>query len=261
MISRRLTKIQKDEIVEAYQAGENTITLAEKYNCSSNTINRTVKTLLSDIEYKLLKEKRLNSSNKKMEPANNIILEAKTEDHDKLNSFNSPQSKVNEDEQSIKNEGFYNSDFKEIAIFPMGEITHSERQNNENSDTEKINQDTKFVEISPLSSGFDIEKLDFKILNQEILPESVYMLVDKKVELEIKSISDLPLWSGLPENELKRNAILLFANQRSAKRSCSKNQRVIKIPDTSIFKLLKSYLIAKGITRLILDDSIIALDN
>ena len=48
MIQRRLTKIQKDEIVEAYRGGENTNTLAEKYNCSSNTINRTVKTLLTD---------------------------------------------------------------------------------------------------------------------------------------------------------------------------------------------------------------------
>jgi len=87
------------------------------------------------------------------------------------------------------------------------------------------------------------------------------MIVDKKVELELKLISDLPEWSFLPSNELERNAILLFTNQRSAKRSCSRNQRVIKIPNTNIFKLSKSYLISKGITRLILEDSIIAIDN
>ena len=112
-------------------------------------------------------------------------------------------------------------------------------------------------------SSFDFEKkqLDFEILNQESLPEIVYMLVDKKVELEIKSISDLSEWSFLPENELKRNAILLLLNQRAAKRSCSKNQRVIKIPNTSVFKISKPYLISKGITRLILEESIIALDN
>ena len=56
MISRRLTKIQKDEILEAYRGGLTTGALAKKYSCSSNTINRTVKTLLSDSEYKLLKE-------------------------------------------------------------------------------------------------------------------------------------------------------------------------------------------------------------
>ena len=87
------------------------------------------------------------------------------------------------------------------------------------------------------------------------------MVVDKKVELDLHLISDLPEWGFLPENELKRNAILLFSNQRSAKRSCSRNQRVIKIPNTNIFKLSKPYLISKGITRLILEELIIALDN
>ena len=85
MISRRLTKIQKDEIVEAYRGGEHTSNLAEKYSCSSNTINRTVKTLLSDKEYKLLKEKRLKSSNKKVETINNESLDSKEDDFKKVN--------------------------------------------------------------------------------------------------------------------------------------------------------------------------------
>ena len=265
MISKRLTKIQKDEILEAYRGGENSNTLAEKYNCSSNTINRTVKSLLSDIEYKMLKRKRLKSNNKKLEQVHVENFEGNEEDFEKLTSFSSSQAKVSKQEQSIRNDDFYNSDFEEIAILPIGEISPTDEQNNEYSGKEKINQvpDNKFEEIAPLSSflDFEKEKLDFEILNPENLPESVYMLVDKKVELEIKPISDLTVWSGLPENELQRNAILLFANQRSAKRSCSRSQRVIKIPDTSIFMLSKSYLIAKGITRLILEDSIIALDN
>ena len=57
MISRRLTKIQKAEILEAYRAGDNSNHLAEKYSCTTNTIIRTVKNLLSDGEYKQLKEK------------------------------------------------------------------------------------------------------------------------------------------------------------------------------------------------------------
>ena len=125
--------------------------------------------------------------------------------------------------------------------------------------------DNSFDLIAPLITDFAFDeeknKADFDILNCEILPESVYMIVDKKVELELKLISELPEWSFLPESELKRNAILLFTTQRSAKRSCLRNQRVIKIPNTSVFKLSKSYLISKGITRLILEDSIIALDN
>ena len=265
MISRRLTKIQKDEILEAYRDGENTNTLAEKYSCSSNTINRTVKTLLSDTEYKLLKEKRLKSSNKKLEKVNNESYDSKKEDIEYKNSFKSSQEKVNEEvQESLKTDDYEsNSEFREIALLPIGELSESEKT--DSSYIDKINQvpDNTFDEIVPLISNFDFEKkeLDFKIYNQEVLPESVYMLVDKKVELEVKSISDFPEWSFLPENELERNAIILFSNQRSAKRSCSKSQRVIKVPNTNVFKVSKSYLISKGITRLIIEDSLIALDD
>ncbi len=138
---------------------------------------------------------------------------------------------------------------------------------NKNYNCEKNNQnfDNNFEEITPLISSFDFDidkrKSDYEILNYESLPESVYMVVDKKVELELQPISDLPEWSFLPDNELKRNAILLFSNQRSAKRICSRNQRVIKIPNTNVFKISKSYLISKGITRMIFEDSIICLDD
>ena len=266
MISRRLTKVQKDEIVEAYRAGENANTIAEKYSCSPNTINRTAKTLLSDVEYKLLKVQRLKNTNKKVEQENSESVNSQKKDFDNKNTLKPSQVKNNEEEQDMKSENnFYNSEFREIALLPISDFSDVDIQNNDNSYIDKNNQlaDNKFEEIVPLVSSFDSEKkeLEFEILTQEVLPESVYMLVDKKVELEIESISDLPEWSFLPENELKRNAILLFSNQRNAKRNCSRNQRVIKIPNTSVFEVSKSYLFSKGITRLILEDSIIALDS
>ena len=263
MISRRLTKTQKAEILEAYRSGENSNELAEKYNCTSTTINRTVKTLLSDVEYKLLKQKR-SKSNKNLENVDIETLDKNQEDFEQQKSFTSSQSKVKEVENSIKiDHDLKNSEFEEIAFLSIGDIPPSESENVGISNIQKNkNIDNHFEEIVPLISSFNFEKkeLNFEILNQESLPESVYMIVDKKVELEVKVISDLPEWSFLPVNELKRKAILLFSNQRSAKRSCSKNQRVIKIPNTSIFEVSKSYLALKGITRLILEDSIIALD-
>ena len=59
MISRRLTTTQKAEILQAFRAGDHTNEIAEKYNCTSNTINRTVKTLLSESEYEVLKKKEI----------------------------------------------------------------------------------------------------------------------------------------------------------------------------------------------------------
>ena len=256
MILKRLTKIEKDEIIEAYRGGEHTNKIAEKYCCSSNTINRTVKTMLSDVEYKLLKGKRSKSSNKRLDRINKETFEGDKKDLLDQNILSIPEPKV--DKQSIViEEEVYNPGVEEITVLPLGDFPSTELQNNENPEIDKINQtsENKLEEIVPLISSFD-----FEIHNQEILPESVYMLVDKKVELEIKAISDLPEWSFLPENELRRNAILLFSNQRSAKRNCSRNQRVIKIPNTSVFNISKPYLFLKGITRLILEDSIIALD-
>ena len=273
MISRRLTKTQKTEILEAYKAGDNTNLIAKNYNCTPNTVNRTVKTLLSESEYTLLKEKRTKSSNKNGKLVNKKIVKEKKKDLKEGNQLISCKEKVENKDINIKvDEKSHGSEDDENTslslVDPDGsEDLRSEDLTNKNHDKNENNQNFSdtFEEIAPLISSFDFDlknqKSDFEILNYESLPESVYMIVDKKVELDLQPISDLPEWSFLPENELERNAILLFSNQRSAKRICSRNQRVIKIPNTSIFNLSKPYLISKGITRLIFDDSIIGLDN
>ena len=275
MISRRLTETQKLEIVEAYKAGDNTNLIAKKYSCTPNTINRTVKTLLSESEYTLLKKNRAKNSNKNEKLFDNKSLKDQKESLEEENLLISFEDKIKEEDLSIKgNEGSQPSEFEEIATLPLldtdtdyaGGDVSSEDLLSENHyiDENKQNYDDNFEEIVPLMTSFDFDtnkqNKDFEILNYESLPDSVYMIVDKKVELDLQPISDLPEWSFLPENELQRNAILLFTNQRSAKRICSRNQRVIKIPNTSIFQISKPYLISKGITRLILEDSIIGLD-
>ena len=253
MTPRRLTKTQKTEILESYRSGANTNSLAEKYNCTTNTINRTVKTLLTESEYTILKKQRLRMNNKKVELVNKQILEDK-KDEFKKNIKNDDDIDVNE------NEG--NSTFS--SIDSDHSLYHSKDEKIKDNEYRK-NIENNFEEIEPLITNFDFDldkqKSNYEILNYESLPESVYMIVDKKVELDMQPIADMPEWDFLPENELKRNAILLFSNQRAAKRSCSRNQRVIKIPNTNVFQISKTYLISKGITRLILEDSIIALDN
>ena len=273
MISRRLTKTQKAEILEAYQSGESTNIIAENYNCTPNTIIRTVKNFLSESEYILLKKNRLKNSIKNEKFDLHEIEKVQPVDFNQENSLIEQRDKVRQVEESFNlNENPHSSEHADIDSLGLIEndsngVLLSGNLNNEKLEEDEINQDSDntFQEIIPLISSLDLDQnhkqSNFEILKYENLPESVYMIVDKKVELELQPISGLPEWSFLPENELQRNAILLFNNQRSAKRLCSRNQRVIKIPNTRIFKLSKSYLIAKGITRLILEDSIIGLDN
>ena len=272
MISRRLTKTQKAEILEAYQSGDSTNIIAENYNCTPNTIIRTVKNFLSESEYILLKKNRLKNSIKNEKFDLHKIEKDQPVDFNQENSLIEQRDKVRQEDQSVNvNENPHSSEHADIDSLGLIEndsngFLLSDNLNYEKLEEDEINQnsDNTFQEIIPLISSLDLDQnhkqSNFEILKYENLPESVYMIVDKKVELELQPISELPEWSFLPENELQRNAILLFNNQRSAKRLCSRNQRVIKIPNTRIFKLSKSYLIAKGITRLILEDSIIGLD-
>ena len=68
-----MTKPQKTQILEAYKAGDSTNLIAKNYNCTPNTINRTVKSLLSETEYTLLKKNRAKISNKTEKLVNNNV--------------------------------------------------------------------------------------------------------------------------------------------------------------------------------------------
>ena len=85
------------------------------------------------------------------------------------------------------------------------------------------------------------------------------MIVNKKTELEIKFLKDYPEWQFLAEEELSRKTIEIFSDLKVAKRSCNKDQKVIKVPNTNVFKIVSSQLIAKGITRIISAEQLIAL--
>ena len=234
MISRRLTKLEKSEILELFRLGETANQLATKYNCSPITINRTVKSLLTNDEYILLKEERAKFKKTKK----NELVAAKSD--------------LLVEEVLIQN--------CDNSIYDQNEAESDLLLSRKKEEGDEV-----FEEIVPLESSFGFEtqqqRVDCKKLDKVSLPESVYMLVDKKVELESQQISDLPEWSFLPESELERLVILLFSNQRTAKRNCSRNQKVIKVPNTDIFKISKSYLLSKGITRLIFEDLLISLEN
>ena len=58
MAPSRLTDSQKQELLERYRDGETSAALADAFGCSTNTVSRTVRTLLSPEEYSALKSSR-----------------------------------------------------------------------------------------------------------------------------------------------------------------------------------------------------------
>jgi hypothetical protein len=91
------------------------------------------------------------------------------------------------------------------------------------------------------------------------LPSSAYMLVDKTVELQARPLSEFPELGRLPATELERQALVVFLNPRQAKRQCGRTQRVIKLPDLKVFELTAPYLLAQGISRVVIEGSLYAL--
>ena len=90
-------------------------------------------------------------------------------------------------------------------------------------------------------------------LHSDSLPASVYLLVDKTVELEARPLREFSELGGLPEEEQDRQALMLYTNPRQAKRQCGRSQRVIKVPDSGVLNRTSRYLVAQGITRLVVE--------
>ncbi len=261
MAAKRLTKAEKFDILEGYRAGRTSQDLSKEYKCSVNTINRTVKTLTTEEEYQEMKGKRAKDVSLTLDKKTGTKFDSRASN----DSFEEAGFNFHDDIRDVVNE----TD-KSLVINLEKEDDEDSSEKYKNQFSKEINDSSnenfsEFQVITPLSTEFGFEKEKQKVackaLDDETLPDIVYMLIDKKVEVEPQLISELSDWDFLPKSEQERKAILLFSNQRTAKRSCARTQRVIKIPNTNVFKLSSNYLVAKGITRLILEDCLISIDS
>lgn len=122
--------------------------------------------------------------------------------------------------------------------------------------------ETSFVEIAPLE--YEIDNIPQKDLtsmpiSEVDLPKIVYMIVDKKIELETKFLKEYPDWQFLSQEELNRKTIQIFNDLKVAKRFCNVNQKVLKVPNTDVFRIAAPILLEKGISRIVSDDKLISL--
>ena len=235
MAPRRLSDSEKQDLVGRYKAGESTAALAEAFGCSPNTVSRTVKALLPADAYAALKASRQKGS---VAPPPAAVAQAEDSEADS----------VKDDDSSLALD-----DADDFGEDPDEELV-------EDDDT---GSPETFTELVPLLGVGDLSD---RPLNQaqpfsvDLLPDSAYMLVDKVVELDARPLKEFPELGLLDDTEQERQGLCLFASPRAAKRQCGRSQRVIKVPDTAVFQRTSSYLLARGITRLVLDGTLIALD-
>ena len=85
------------------------------------------------------------------------------------------------------------------------------------------------------------------------------MIVDSRIELIIKLLKDFPEWQFLSPDDLSRKTLKIYFDLKIAKRECNKDQKVIKIPNPEIFKIVAPLLVSRGISRLVSSDKLISL--
>ena len=224
-MAKRLTAKEKKEIIKSFTEGNSLDFLSENFNCTKLTIIRNLKKELGEKEYREL-------NNAKKQKKEKIIIEKDGEDYyfnSKLNN-QSPYKNLSVSQNENESDFLHKESFYEISPLVEHEIKDESRK-----------------ELSSVS----ISDIDF--------PNIVYMIVDKKIELEIKLLKDFPDWSFLPKDDLFRKTIEIYLDLKIAKRFCNKDQKVIKVPNTNVFRIAAPILIARGISRIVSADKLIAL--
>ena len=215
-------------MVKSFISGIAIHVLSEKYNCTVPTIIRNLKKSLGDSKYK---------------------------DFLNINKSHEGKSRKNQNQNNGLQE--LNFDNKDLII--------------DSINSKVIDENITATNYAPIDSFFEIAPIDYEMddssrkelssvsITEINLPKVVYMVVDKKIELEIKLLKDFPEWQFLPQDDLSRKTIEIFFDLNLAKRSCNKEQKVLKVPNTDVFRIASPLLIAKGISRIVCAENLIAL--
>ena len=254
MAPARLSDSQKQELVSQFKAGETAAALAEAFGCSPNTVSRTVKALLSPEEYDSLKQKRSGRgvaavAAKEDEPK--AAAAAKTEAAPEAPS---PEAELEADEPLEGSSSLALDDADDFGA------DDSDEELDELSDDDSAVE--TFVAIAPLPGLGVIDSgapCVSKPLVDGSLPSTVYLLVDREVELKGTPVKNFSELGAVADTEMEQQAIALFSNPRQAKRQCGRSQRVIKVPDSGVFGRTAPFILAQGISRIVLEGSLYAI--
>lgn len=227
-MAKRLSKDEKEEIIQSFTEGKTIEELSENYECSKLTITRNLKNSFGETKYKDLIEKK-----------------------------KSLKKSIKQNVKYISSE-FNNKLEKEISSlsFPI------EKSSIESSEGDKLFPISEFMELTPLNEEIDNaprKDLSSISINEINFPNTVYMIVDKKIELQTRLLKNFPEWQFLSQEDLNRKTIQIYFDLKIAKRNCNQEQKVIKVPNTSVFKTVSPILKSRGITRIVSEGQLISL--
>ena len=226
-MAKRLTEKEKKDISSFFIGGETLEELSAQFNCTKLTISRNLKKYFGEKKFKEI---------------------------------------INTKKTSFKSQEIEDIDLKVASEIPKANFVDKGNFNFENDLDNQSNiekgSETQFTEIIPLNCDIDNspqKDLSSVPISDVNFPKMVYMIVDKNIELQIKFLKDYPDWNFLSKDELDRKTIEIHTDQKVAKRFCNKDQKVIKVPNTDVFKIVAPLLVSRGISRIVSPDKLISL--
>ena len=227
-MAKRLSKQQISEIIRSFKKGISIEDLCGIFDATKSTITRNLKKNIGEELFKELVKKNKSES---------FDFAEVTKVFNKVTSDKGNKNSAEVDSSEIKSSN-------NLTLDPQS------------------HQEETFFEITPLHIELDNtprKELSSVPISEADFPKVVYILVDKKTELEIKLLKDFPEWDFLPNEDLNRKTIEIFFDLNLAKRSCNKDQKVLKVPNTDVFRIAAPVLIEKGISRIVCAENLIAL--
>ncbi len=253
MAASRLSDAQRVEIVAGFRQGSSATELAAAFGCSPNTVSRVVKAALSPDDYAALKQQRGKVKAGSAEAALLAVAAAPTSV-----AAADPVDPGDADPAVADGPGVLPIDDAD----DFGDEEEIEAEiGAEGGDDE--DEDEGAGEAGAIGVGAGQAAVHASVpcrcLSEAVLPSSGYLLVDKTVELQPTPLSDCSELGPLPAGEAERQALMVYVNARQAKRHCGRSQRVIELPDVALLHRTAPYLLAQGISRVVIEGSLYSL--
>lgn len=293
MSPRKLTDATKKEILKLYRETEaTTSTLAERYGVSSSTVSRFLKNSFSGEEYEqLIQKKRLARNPRGLEeeePAADLpekaievisVRAARIEAKDEqafeqpiasveqltllMDTVYPPEADNPEDTEINGDKTLETANLSEFFVEAIEEEEEEDELDEDWDEEEDEDEDEEEGELADSYLGPTIVKtaqLQILPLSAAAFPKTCYLVIDRAAELITRPLKDFAELGKVPPQEIQQRTLPIFESHRIARRFSKRKEKVIKVPDGRLIEKAHAQLEAKGITRLLMDGRIYALE-
>ena len=294
MSARKLTDATKKEILKLYRETEaTTSTLAERYGVSSSTVSRFLKNSFSGEEYEQLIQKKRLARNPRgfeeegaaadlSEKAIEVIslraahIAAKDEQAFQqpiasveqltllMDTSYPPEADNPEDTEINGDKTLETANLSEFFVEALEEEEDEDELDEDwDEEEDEDEEDEDEEELADSYLGPTIVKtaqLQILPLSAAAFPKTCYLVIDRAAELITRPLKDFAELGKVPPQEIQQRTLPIFESHRIARRFSKRKEKVIKVPDGRLIEKAHAQLEAKGITRLLMDGRIYALE-